>query len=157
MKIMFEDDEILEKKYIDEMVCAAEAALEAEGLNHETAEISLSLADMESIRELNREYRGIDRPTDVLSFPQFEAEELMYYSENPDEAPDELMLGDVVICIEKAEEQAAEFGHGFERELLYLFTHSVLHLLGYDHIEEDDKTVMREREEEILGKIGINR
>lgn len=157
MNIVFEENLCLEKEYIDKMIEAATAALELEGLMHENAELSLSLVNMGDIRVLNKEYRGIDAATDVLSFPQYNVDEIIYYSENPDEIPDELILGDIVICVEKAEEQAEEFGHGFERELIYLFTHSVLHLLGYDHIEENEKRLMREREEKILSEIGISR
>ncbi len=156
MRIIFEDEAKLEKKYIERMTEAGNAALKFERLS-ESAEVSLTLVDKDEIRRLNKEYRGIDEPTDVLSFPQYEEEEIAYYSENPDEAPEELIIGDVVICVEKAEEQAAEYGHGFERELIYLFTHSVLHLLGYDHIDEDGKKAMREREEKILSEIGISR
>ena len=99
----------------------------------------------------------MDSVTDVLSFPQFEADELAEYREDPDEIPGELMLGDVVICLDKAVEQAAEFGHSTERELIYLFTHSVLHLLGYDHEEAEEKASMRAREEEIMEWLGIPR
>ena len=105
----------------------------------------------DEIQALNSEYRGIDRVTDVLSFPQFAA--------LADEVPEvgEICLGDVVICKDKAEAQAEEFGHSFERELVYLFVHSVLHLLGYDHEEENDKKIMRQREEEIMAYMEIPR
>ena len=114
-------------------------------------EVDVYVTGDAGIQELNREMRQVDRPTDVLSFPQFEDLE--------EEIPEvgEICLGDVVICREKAEEQAEEFGHSFERELVYLFTHSVLHLLGYDHMEEDEKKVMRQREEEIMEQIGLMR
>lgn len=157
MKIIFEEDANFEKKYAEIMSDVAVRALELEELNHETAEVSLSLVSLDEIHQLNKGYRSVDSPTDVLSFPQYDVEELLYYSENPDEAPEELILGDVVICIEKAKAQAEEFGHSVERELIYLFTHSVLHLLGYDHMEEDEKKAMRKREEEILSEIGITR
>ena len=86
-----------------------------------------------------------------------ERDELEEYISCPDDVPDELMLGDVVISKDKAMEQAEEYGHSFERELIYLFTHSVLHLLGYDHEEPEDKAVMRKREEEIMDWLGIPR
>ena len=92
----------------------------------------------------------MDRETDVLSFPQFESIEDM-----PEFG--ELCLGDVVICLDKVEEQAKEFGHSFERELIYLFVHSLLHLLGYDHMEEDEKKEMRQREEAVMTAIDLNR
>ncbi len=113
-------------------------------------EVSLTLVDLEEIHQLNLEYRNVDRPTDVLSFPQFEALE---------DVSDigEMILGDVVICLDKVREQAEEFGHSFDRELVYLFTHSILHLLGYDHMDEEEKAVMREREEETMTSIGLER
>ena len=139
---------------MEKMTEAAEYAVESENLlnlDKQRCELSVTFVGLDEIHELNREYRGVDRPTDVLSFPQFEDLE--------EEIPEvgEICLGDVVICWEKAEEQAEEFGHSFERELVYLFTHSVLHLLGYDHMEEDEKKVMRQREEEIMEHIGLMR
>ena len=126
-----------------------------ERLNPDKSEISISFVSPEEIRELNREYRGVDSVTDVLSFPMFDegwdlpAEELM--------AEEGLMLGDVVICLERARQQAQEFGHSQEREIIYLFTHSILHLLGYDHMTDEDKREMRLREELVLGEMGITR
>ena len=115
------------------------------------AEVSVTFTDNEGIQALNRRFRQVDAPTDVLSFPQFAA--------LADEVPEvgEICLGDVVICKDKAEAQAEEFGHSFERELVYLFVHSVLHLLGYDHEEENDKKIMRQREEEIMAYMEIPR
>jgi len=120
-------------------------------LDKKRCEISVTFVDLDEIHELNKQYRGVDKPTDVLSFPQFDDLE--------EEIPEvcEICLGDVVICEQKAREQAEEFGHSFERELVYLFTHSVLHLLGYDHMEDDEKKAMREREEEIMKQIGLMR
>ena len=114
------------------------------------AEVSVTFANNEQIHELNKMHRNVDAPTDVLSFPQFEG---------ADEMPQqgELCLGDVVICREKAAGQAEEFGHSFEREIIYLFTHSVLHLLGYDHMTDEDKRQMRQREEEVMEYLGIGR
>lgn len=154
MNIYFEDGDLVSEELLATMRKAAEYAVKSENLlnlDEERCEISVTFVGLDEIHELNREYRGVDRPTDVLSFPQFEDLE--------EEAPEvgEICLGDVVICKDKAEEQAAEFGHSFERELVYLFTHSVLHLLGYDHMEDDEKAVMREREEEIMREIGLSR
>jgi len=157
MKVFFEDEGIISEELLEIMLEAAGKAVEKEGLPSECCELSVTFVGLDEIHELNREYRQVDRPTDVLSFPQFDREELRYYIEEPDETPDELMLGDVVICKDKAEEQAREFGHSFTRELIYLFTHSVLHLLGYDHEEEDEKRQMRDREEEIMDELGIPR
>ena len=111
----------------------------------------MTFVDMDEIHELNKMHRGVDRPTDVLSFPQFED----VCEEAPEEG--EICLGDVVICRDKAAEQAEEFGHSFEREILYLFVHSVLHLLGYDHMEENEKRFMRAQEEKIMEHIDVLR
>ncbi len=157
MKVFFEDETIISEELLNTMVKAANLACEMEGLDTEVCQLSVTFVGLDEIRDLNSTYRGLDKPTDVLSFPQFEVEDLDFYVANPEETPDELMLGDVVICKEKAEEQAKEFGHSFERELIYLFTHSVLHLLGYDHEEPDEKAVMRKREEEIMDQLGIPR
>ena len=134
------------------------AALDAEGVEV-PCEINVLVTDDEGIHQINLEQRDIDRPTDVLSFPMFELE--------PGEHPDEMdadpetelvPLGDMVISLERAGEQAREFGHSVEREVCYLTVHSVLHLLGYDHMDEGPmKAQMREREEAILGELGITR
>ncbi len=114
----------------------------------ENAEVSLSIVDMETIHRLNKEYREVDRPTDVLSFPM---DEEGYDNEgNPI-----FLLGDIVICLDVAENQAKDFGHSLEREMMYLICHSTLHLLGYDHIEEDDKLEMRSREKEVMKNLGV--
>lgn len=135
-----------------------QAALEAEGMESE-CEINVLITDDEGIHQINLEQRDVDRPTDVLSFPMFDLE--------PGEHPDEMdadpetgliPLGDMVISLERTREQAAEFGHSVEREVCYLCVHSVLHLLGYDHMDEGPmKAQMREREEAILGELGITR
>ncbi len=154
MNIYFEEGHVVSEALLEKMTEAAEYAVESENLlnlDKQRCELSVTFVGLDEIHELNREYRGVDRPTDVLSFPQFEDLE----AEIPEVG--EICLGDVVICREKAEEQAEEFGHSFERELVYLFTHSVLHLLGYDHMEEDEKKVMRQREEEIMEQIGLMR
>ena len=158
MKVFFEEDNSIITGSLEEtMKRAAAKAVELEGLPDLACQLSVTFVGLDEIHELNNDYRGVDRPTDVLSFPQYEADDIAYYRDNPDDTPEELMLGDVVICKEKAEEQAAEFGHSFERELVYLFTHSVLHLLGYDHEEPEEKREMREREEEIMDWLGIPR
>lgn len=135
---------------LDTMMKAAEYCIEAENIDTDRSEISVTFLSLEEIHQLNRLYRQVDSPTDVLSFPQFED-----LNELPEEG--EIMLGDVVICIDRAREQAEEFGHSFEREIIYLFVHSVLHLLGYDHMDEDEKKIMRRREEEVMENIGLKR
>ncbi len=150
MKIFYENAQFISSELLTKMEAAAKRALELENVPEERTEISVTFVDMDVIHRLNLEYRNVDSPTDVLSFPQFEADE---------EIPSfgDIILGDVVICMDKAEAQAKEFGHSVEREIVYLFTHSILHLLGYDHMEEDEKKVMRAREEEIMDYLGIPR
>ena len=114
----------------------------------ENVEVSLSIVDKDEIHILNRDYRDVDRPTDVLSFPM--DEEGFDNEGNPI-----LLLGDIVICLDVAKDQAADFGHSLEREIMYLICHSTLHLLGYDHIEEADKKEMRAKEKEIMKNIGV--
>lgn len=114
----------------------------------ENAEVSLSIVDKETIHKLNKDYRNVDRETDVLSFPL--DEEGFDNEGNP-----LILLGDIVICLDVAECQAADFGHSLEREIMYLICHSTLHLLGYDHIEEDDKKVMRSKEKEVMKNLGV--
>ncbi len=150
MKIYFEEGQVVSQEILDTMMKAAEICIDAEDIDVDRSEISVTFVDMEEIHQLNRDYREVDSPTDVLSFPQFDD-----LNDLPEEG--EIALGDVVICKEKAEEQAEEFGHSFEREIIYLFVHSVLHLLGYDHMDEDEKKIMRRREEEVMTELGITR
>ena len=150
MRIFFEDEHVVSSEILDTMVKAAEYCLDLEHIDKERAEISVTFVEGEEIRELNRDYRDTDRVTDVLSFPQFDD-----LNDIPEAG--EICLGDVVICKDRAEEQAEEFGHSFEREIIYLFTHSILHLLGYDHMVEEDKREMRAREEEVMTYLGIGR
>ena len=118
-------------------------------------EVYVTLTNNEQIHKVNLEQRKVDRPTDVLSFPMFERDEIPYLKEEDDGERD--ILGDIIVSIEKVREQAEEYGHSFERELAYLVTHGMLHLLGYDHMIEEEKVVMRKREEEILGVLNITR
>jgi metalloprotein, YbeY/UPF0054 family len=124
-------------------------------------EVSVILTDNGEIRELNREHRGIDSPTDVLSFPMRNYDDFGNSCEEDIEDMDmdtgEIVLGDIVISLERADEQSKDYGHSFEREISFLMVHGMLHLLGYDHIEEDDRKVMRSREESILSSLNINR
>ncbi|MGL5149617.1 MAG: rRNA maturation RNase YbeY [Clostridium sp.] len=128
-------------------------------------EISVLFVDNEEIKRINEETRGKDMITDVLSFPMLDYPNGMVYKEvykenkftQADLNGDELVLGDIVLSLEKSLEQSKDFNHSFERESFYLTVHSVLHLLGYDHMEDDEKEIMRKREEEILGKLNITR
>ena len=117
-----------------------------------SAEDSVTLTDAEKIQTINREHRNIDRPTDVLSFPQYTAEEIDCFDSN-----DEVILGDIVISAERARAQSIEYGHSYTRELAFLAVHSVLHLLGYDHMTEDEEKVMFSLQNHILDSIGITR
>ncbi|HBV88119.1 rRNA maturation RNase YbeY [Desulfosporosinus sp.] len=116
------------------------------------AEVSLMLVDDQRIHTLNREYRGVDRPTDVLSFALQEEME-----DEPEIEEEDEMLGDIVISIERARDQAEEYGHSFEREIVYLAVHGTLHLLGFDHEEENGKQEMRTKEEEVMAKLKLER
>ena len=112
--------------------------------------VNVILTTPEDIRKFNKEYRNIDKETDVLSFPMFEKEELENMKLNHIE-----VLGDIVISIEQVKKQAIEYEHSFEREFAYMVVHGFCHIIGYDHIEEEDRKKMRQEEEKILGIIKI--
>ncbi|TYP78005.1 rRNA maturation RNase YbeY [Paenibacillus methanolicus] len=135
-------------------------AAQAEGI--EDGEVSLTFVTDEEIHSLNREYRNIDRPTDVLSFAIQEVtdEELdiVYEVESEDEeVPLEGMLGDIIISVERAAAQAEEYGHSLERELGFLFVHGFLHLIGYDHQDDENEAVMTRKQEAVLSQVGLTR
>lgn len=115
--------------------------------------LSVTLTNPEQIHKLNKEYRNVDRATDVLSFPMFEKEEIDEIVSKQIKNPIPEVLGDIVISIEKVKEQANEYGHSFERELSYMLVHGFYHIMGYDHIEEEDKVKMRAKEEVILSRL----
>jgi len=123
----------------------------AEALRYE---VSVSIVDNEEIREINRQFRSIDRATDVLSFPMltFAEGEEAEVNEN-----DEIVLGDIIISLERAKEQAEEYGHSLKREIAFLTAHSMLHLLGYDHMEPEEEAEMFRRQKEILLQAGFPR
>lgn len=140
-----------------------EAVLDEEGCPYE-ASVNVLLTDNEGIREYNREHRGIDRATDVLSFPNIEyalpadfsqAEECEADYFDPDSG--ELLLGDIILSLDKVREQAESYGHSQLREFAFLITHSMLHLCGYDHMEEAEAATMEEKQRNILEKLGITR
>ena len=118
----------------------------ADNGKYQAAEVGLVFTDNEYIADLNKQYRNVDGPTDVLSFAMLEGEPVQ-------DATDSIMLGDIVISLEKALQQAEEYGHGFTREIAYLTVHGVLHLLGYDHGTDNEKKAMREKEEQILSRV----
>lgn len=150
---------------IDEsLIALLEAALqkagEAEGI-HE-GEVALTFVNNETIHELNKEYRGIDRPTDVLSFAMNESvdeePEILYELEEGqslNDIPD--VLGDIIISVERAKEQSEEYGHSLEREIGFLFVHGFLHLLGYDHQDEASEAEMMGKQEAVLSQVGLVR
>ena len=129
---------------------------EEEGLIDSKLIMTITFTTPEEIRKINKKYRKIDRATDVLSFPMFEKDELDEKIKNKDFLYEDV-LGDVIISIDKVKEQAEEYGHSFERELSYMLVHGFYHLMGYDHIEEEDKKIMRPKEEKILNELKITR
>lgn len=155
MIINFENDqekialsEYMEKRLHDGL----NAVAHLHGLDDMT-EVDITIVDDEEIHTLNREYRNVDRPTDVLSFALDEGEE-----DEPEliDGPEEHLLGDIIISAETAQRQGEEFGHGLEREIVYLAVHGLLHLLGYDHMTDEDKKIMRAKEEEALREIRLS-
>ncbi|RHR17054.1 rRNA maturation RNase YbeY [Firmicutes bacterium AM29-6AC] len=146
-------DEPLTAELEDAIRRAAAEALRYEEFD-EDCEISVSIVDNEEIREINRQFRSIDRATDVLSFPMltFAEGEEAEVNEN-----DEIVLGDIIISLERAKEQAEEYGHSLKREIAFLTAHSMLHLLGYDHMEPEEEAEMFRRQKEILLQAGFPR
>ncbi|MBR0085255.1 MAG: rRNA maturation RNase YbeY [Lachnospiraceae bacterium] len=158
------DDIILDFDYAGLIDKVVSESLEYIGCKYE-AFVEVTLTDNEGIREINREYRDIDQPTDVLSFPQLEYEtpgDLSFLDDeeaslyfDPDSG--ELLLGDIVINIDRVISQAEEYGHSKERELGFLTAHSMLHLFGFDHMEKEDDEEMQRMQEDILAKLGLTR
>ena len=139
------------------------AALDYEECPYE-AEVNVILTDNDAIQEINREYRQIDAPTDVLSFPMIEYEKESDFSHVEDSVEDyfnpesgELILGDIIISVEKVIEQAEKYGHSRERELAFLIAHSMLHLCGYDHMVDEERVIMETKQREILEGAGYTR
>ncbi len=163
IEIDYETDKKLSIPYTEIIEKVIPAVLDYEGCPYET-EVSVLLTDNASIREINREQRGIDAPTDVLSFPMIDYEAPSDFSHVEEAVEDffdpdtgELMLGDIVVSVEKVIEQAELYGHSQERELAFLVAHSVLHLCGYDHIDEEERAAMEERQRTILDEAGFPR
>ena len=163
MRLIWQIDTEVEPSWLSLMQTAADCALLTEGVTRACA-VSIRLCDDDAIHELNREYRGVDRATDVLSFPTVNypqnvtagrADKLL--SREYDDEVDACLLGDLILSVPHVLAQAAEYGHSPEREAAYLTVHGLCHLMGYDHIEEDDKRRMRAMEEKILSAIGQTR
>lgn len=148
------------KRLIEECVSKT---LEMEGVSI-PVEVSILLVDDQQIHQLNRQYRGVDAPTDVLSFPMLEFEDDGQDRRDLQAALNEagcngqaVVLGDIVLSMERAQQQAQEYGHSFLREVGYLIVHGMLHLLGYDHEQEPQRIVMRQKEEHVMGMLGLSR
>lgn len=163
MSIIVELEVDIEKKYIELIKKVVIASLEYENCPYET-EVSITITDNENIQIINREFRAKDKPTDVLSFPMIEFDQPSNFDvidESDDELfnldTGELLLGDIVISLEKAIKQSNEYGHSLERELGFLTAHSMLHLFGYDHMNEAEESIMKEKQEEILKEVGLMR
>ncbi len=150
MDVLFENNtnEEINYKLIEKVISEA---LRYEGVNDNT-EVSVTIVDNEEIRKINNKFRNIDRATDVLSFPliDFDNESL------PDDGS-KIYLGDIIISIERAKEQAKEYGHSIDREIGFLTAHSMLHLLGYDHMVPEEEKEMFAKQEEILDNLGLRR
>lgn len=164
INIEYEAEISLELDYKSIITEVIEAASDYEGCPYEV-EVSVILTDNPSIRIINNDTRSIDKPTDVLSFPMIEYTTPADFTEIEAEEPDdlfnpdtgELMLGDIVISVEKVIEQAEQYGHSQKRELAFLTAHSMLHLFGYDHMEDEERAVMEQKQHDILNKLGIVR
>jgi len=154
-KLPFDEEEVAGKVIVE--------VLDYEKCPYEVS-VNVLLTDNEGIRELNQQYRRIDRPTDVLSFPNVDYDKPADFSVLEDHIEDyfdpengELCLGDIVISVDKVYEQSKEYGHSIKREYAFLVAHSMLHLLGYDHMESGEAQVMEQKQEEILDRLGITR
>ena len=147
-EIIYQDIE--EKKEYDEIIKKViSKCFKEENLEDSKLSITITLTTPEQIKQINKTYRNIDKATDVLSFPMFEKDELEKKIAQNDFIHEDI-LGDIIISIEKVEEQAKEYEHSFEREFSYMLVHGFYHLMGYDHIQEEDKTIMRQKEEKVL-------
>ncbi len=163
MKLLWQIDTQVEPSWLSLMQTAADCALITEGVQRDCA-VSIRLCGDEEIHEINREYRSVDRATDVLSFPTVNYPQGMTAGQADhllrrelDDELDACMLGDLILSVPHVLAQAEEYGHRPEREAAYLIVHGLCHLMGYDHIEEDDKRKMRTMEEKILASIGQTR
>ncbi len=155
----FED----KKDLYENVKLVIDKSLDIEDVPYEV-EISLSAVSLDEIHKINKEHRDVNRPTDVLSFPQLETSKVgtIDWEEidlngcvNYD--TDEVILGDIILCPDRAIEQANEYGHSLEREVCFLIAHSMFHLLGYDHMEKEDEKIMLQKQEEVLNKLNILR
>ncbi len=146
----YPEDLTFPQEIIDNVTTAAETVGKLYGV--ENGEVSVTLTNNEYIHQLNKQYRGIDRPTDVLSFALNESEE-----PEIEDGPDVNVLGDLIISVERPQELAADYGHSVRREVAFLTVHGMLHLLGYDHMEEADRLEMEAEQRFVMEKLGIPR
>ncbi len=153
-----QNKEEVTEEIIDTIQAVCDRTLQTEECDFD-AEISVTFTDNEGIRKINKEYRGIDKPTDVLSFPMLEFDKNgVADNAELDTDGDLIMLGDIVLSLERAREQSTEFGHSFKREVAFLTAHSMLHLLGYDHVDDEEgEKIMRQKQDGILTSLGITR
>lgn len=162
LDINWEDKSVDEKEQqeLSELLEAGILETLISGGGPQDAEIGLVLVDDKTIHHLNKSYRGVDRPTDVLSFAlqeKGEGEPDIHFDPSLDGQEGDNVLGDIVISVETAHAQAKEYGHSFAREIVYLAVHGTLHLLGYDHIADEQSSEMRQKEEQVLEKLGLSR
>lgn len=162
-QIEYETEKKLDLPYEEIVRAVIAACLDHEECPYE-AEVNVIFTDDEGIRQINRQYRQLDAPTDVLSFPLVDYEIPADFGHVEEQAEDyfnpetgELMLGDIILSVDKIEQQAREYGHTQKRELAFLVAHSMLHLMGYDHMEEGERKVMEEKQSQILTDLGITR
>lgn len=163
VNIDYESEDRLDLPYETIIQEIVEEAVDYENCPYE-AEVNVLLTDNEGIRQINRQYRQIDSPTDVLSFPMADYDEPADFDRLEEQGSDyfnpetgELLLGDIVISVDKVKEQALKYGHSESRELAFLVAHSMLHLFGYDHMEDEERKVMEGKQEEILERKGYRR
>lgn len=162
LNIEYETDNILELDYENIITKVVNTSLDTEECPYDI-ELNVILTDNKEIKEINQNYREIDSATDVLSFPMVDYTSPSDFSHLEEDdtyfniETGELILGDIVISVDKVMEQADEYGHSIERELAFLVTHSMMHLFGYDHMVEEERIVMEERQELVLRTLGINR
>lgn len=163
INIEYESETKLDIPYKEIITAAIEESMDYEGCPYE-AEVNVLITDNEDIRQINKEFRNIDSPTDVLSFPMVDYESPSNFDHLEEMTNDyfspetgELLLGDIVISVDKVMEQAEKYGHSETREMAFLVAHSMLHLFGYDHMEEDERLVMEQKQEEILSRRGYVR
>ncbi len=163
VNIDYESEDRLDLPYETIIQEIVEEAVDYENCPYE-AEVNVLLTDNEGIRQINRQYRQIDSPTDVLSFPMADYDEPADFDRLEEQGADyfnpetgELLLGDIVISVDKVKEQALKYGHSESRELAFLVAHSMLHLFGYDHMEDEERKVMEGKQEEILERKGYRR